>query len=175
MKQSASKVVLSLLLILAASAAFATERYSVRYLEQGVMYFFMPCKLKSTVSGTKLQYDMTLLSSRDSVSINMTLTSRQGRVKAVRLSAGDASYVTSRCELYFQERAGSRFNTRVHIDCPVGTYRQLFAAGTPLGIELTMEDGSAYSFTYKAKTWREEQTFVSEVLESIDYYRQSHP
>lgn len=161
------KVILTLLLLCSISA-FGRERYSVRTLPLGNMYFFMPCKLKAS-SGNKLEYDMTLHSYRDSVTVNMTLTSPMGRVKRVCLSTGDVNYSTTQYELFFQERNGSRFNTRVHIDCPGQIYAQLFASSVPLTIELTMEDGKQYSFTYKPKKWKEDSLYVTEVLEMIAY------
>lgn len=167
MIQSARKLVIFLLL-LSSMVAFGRERYDVRVLPQGKMYFFMPYKLKGK-AGNKLQYDMTLLTYRDSVTINMTLTSPLGRVKSISLSSKEASFSTTEYELFFQERNGSRFNTRVHIDCPNQVYKQLFASQQPITFELTMEDGKRYAFTYKPKKWEEESTYVSEVLEMIDY------
>ena len=167
MIQKARKLVVCLLL-LCSIVAFGKERYDVRVLPQGKMYFFMPYKLKGS-AGNKLQYDMTLLSYRDSVTINMTLTSPLGRVKSISLSSKDASYSTTDYELFFQERNGSRFNTRVHIDCPNQVYRQLFAGQHPVTFELTMEDGKQYAFTYKQKKWKEESAYVYEVLEMIAY------
>lgn len=161
------KVILTLLLFCSV-AVFGKERYSVRTLPLGNMYFFMPCKLKAA-SGNKLQYDMTLHSYRDSVTINMTLTSPMGRVKSVCLSSGDVNYSTTQYELFYQERNGSLFNTRVHIDCPGQIYAQIFASPVPLTIELTMESGKQYSFTYKPKKWAEDSHYVSEVLEMIAY------
>ncbi len=167
MRQSAQKV-LFFLLLLFSTAAYGGERYSVRLLDQGTMYFFMPCKIKGD-SGNRLQYDMTLISYRDSVSINMTLTSPLGHVKSVRLQSGDSNYSTTQYELYYQERKGSRFNTRVHIDCPMDIYKRLFAGNVPLTIEFTMEDGKQYVFTYKEKVWRKDSGYVTEVLEMISY------
>ena len=166
--QIPARKVLFPLLLLCCVMAFGKGRYNVRMLPEGNMYFFMPFKLKGA-SGNSLQYDMTLLSYRDSVTINMTLTSPMGRVKSVRLSTEGVNYSTTQYELFFQERNGSRFNTRVHIDCPGHVYRQLFASPVPLTMELTMEDGKKYAFTYKDKKWREDSRYVSEVLEMIAY------
>ena len=164
---TARKLIL-LLLLCCSVAAFAKERYYARILPEGKMYFFMPCKLPAK-AGNKLQYDMTLISYCDSVTINMTLRSPMGRVGSISLTAGDVSYTTKQYELFFQEREGSRFNTRVHIDCPNDIYRQLFSSPVPLTIELTMESGAKYAFTYKAKQWQRETVYVSEVLEMIAY------
>ena len=71
------------------------------------------------------------------------------------ISSPDASFSTTQYELFFQERSGSRFNTRVHIDCPNDVYKRLFESQQPLTIELTMEDGKHYAFTYKPKKWQE--------------------
>jgi len=167
MKLSARKVILCLLL-LCCVGAFSKERYYARVLPDGKMYFFMPYKVKGK-SGNKLQYDMTLLSYTDSVTINMTLTSPMERVHSIRLSSGNVNYSTTRYELFFQERNGSRFNTRVHIDCPNDVYKQLFTSAVPLTIEFTMESGRQYAFTYKLKEWKQESIYVSEVLEMIEY------
>ncbi len=167
MRNTAGKVLFTLLL-LCQTSGFATERYSIRAVEHGKMYFFMPCQLKGN-AGSKLQYDMTLLSFSDSVSINMTLTSPKDRVKSVRLSADETVYSTAQYELYFQERQGSRFNTRIHIDCPIGAYELLFTNRTPVTIELNMESGQSYAFTYKAKKWQRESGHVAEVLDIIEY------
>lgn len=163
-----SKKLFFVLLLFCSLSAFAKERYSVRVLPDGNMYFFMPYKLKGS-SGTVLQYDMTQLSYSDSVAINMTLTSPMGRVKSIRLFTGEENYSTTQYELFFQERAGSRFNTRIHIDCPLSKFKQLFSGSVPLTIELMMEDGKHYAFTYKTKTWQKEVGFVSEVQEMIAY------
>lgn len=167
MKASARKVTLFLLL-LCSIVAFGEERYFTRILPDGKLYFFMPYKLKAK-KGNKLQYDMTLLTYCDSVTINMTLHSPMGRVKSVRLSAGEVSYFTTQYELFFQERSGSRFNTRVHIDCPGDKFKQLYTGSTPLTIELTMESNAKYTFTYRAKEWQKETAYVFEVLEMIEY------
>lgn len=167
MRQSAKKIILFLLLF-SCTMLHAAERYSVRVLEQGNMYFFMPYKMKGN-SGCHLQYDMTVLSFRDSVGINMTLTSPLGRVQSIRLASGGTDYSTTQYELYFQERNGPRFDTRVHIDCPIEIYKQLFTSDTPLAIEITMENGERYAFIHKAKKWKKETVFVSEVLEMIAY------
>lgn len=168
MIESARKLVVFLLLLVTVVASGKVRRYDVRVLPLGKMYFFMPGKLKGK-AGSKLMYDMTLLTYRDSVTINMTLTSPLGRVKTVSLSSDQANYTTAEYELFFQERNGSRFDTRVHIDCPSHIYRQLFTSQQPVTFELTMEDGNQYSFTYKAKKWKEECAYVSEVLEMIAY------
>lgn len=167
MRNTAGKILLSLLL-LCRTTGFATERYSIRAVERGEMYFFMPCKLKGA-AGSKLQYDMTVLSFCDSVSINMTLTSPKDRVKSIRISANETAYSTDLYELYFQERQGSRFNTRIHIDCPIEQYKLLFTHRTPVTIELIMESGRSYAFTYKAKKWQKESEYVAEVLDIIEY------
>jgi len=167
MKHSA-KIALLTLLLLSTTLLYGAERYSVSVLEEGKMYFFMPCKLKGD-AGTRLQYDMTLHTFRDSVSINMTLTASLGRVKQISLTSGENHYTTTQYELYFQEREGSKINTRIHIDCPMPEYGKLFTGNTPLTIEIDMEDGSNHSFTYKDKKWSKERGFVAEVLEMIAY------
>ncbi len=157
-----------LLFLFSFTLSWGADRYSVKLTEKGNMYFFMPYKLKGTTGG-RFEYDMTLLSSRDSVSINMTLSSPLGRVQSVRLSSGEINYATSRYELYYQERRGSVFRTRIHIDCPMHVYRQLFDNSSPLVIEIRMKDGKRYSFGYKEKRWKKETAFVNEVLEMIAY------
>ena len=167
MKVSARKVILSLML-LCCIMSVAKERYYARVLLDGKMYFFMPYKLKGE-SGNKLQYDMTLISYKDSVTLNMTLHSPMGRVRSVRLSSGDVNYTTTKYELFYQERDRSKFNTRVHIDCPLEMYRKLYTNASPLTIEIVMEDGKKYAFSYKAKQWQKESMYASEVLEMLDY------
>ena len=112
---------------------------------------------------------MTLISYKDSVTLNMTLHSPMGRVRSVRLSSGDVNYTTTKYELFYQERDRSKFNTRVHIDCPLEMYRKLYTNASPLTIEIVMEDGKKYAFSYKAKQWQKESMYASEVLEMIEY------
>lgn len=164
-----TKKISLLLLLLSCTMLHAAERYTVKITEAGNMYFFMPYKLKGN-AGSKLLYDMTLLSLSDTVSINMTLTAPQGRVRSISLSAGAATYCTEKYELYFQERNGSRFDTRIHIDCPIDTYKQIYTSDTPLSMEITMEDGKRYTFIYKAKKWKKETAYISEVFEIIKYH-----
>ena len=156
------------LLLFCNLTVFGKERYHMRILPDGKMYFFMPCKLKGS-SGAQLQYDMTLISYRDSVSINMTLTSSIGRVERISLLTPEVSYSTQQYELFYQERNGARFNTRVHIDCPMAIYRKLFTGLHPITIKLMMDDGKQYAFVYKAKNWKKEASYVFEVLEMIAY------
>ncbi len=169
MRYSIRKILFFLFLFVA-TATYGGERYNVRILDNGSMYFFMPCKVKGA-SGSRLQYDMTLISFRDSVSINMTLTAPLGRVKSITLHNGIDTYTTTQYELYYQERKGSRFNTRIHIDCPLTSYRQLFTNNYPITLTITMTDGKNYTFTYKEKDWKKEVVYVSEVLEMIAYAR----
>ncbi len=167
MKFSA-RIITLYLMLLCCIVSFGKERYYARILPDGKMYFFIPHKVKGK-SGKKLQYDMTLITYKDSVTLNMTLHSPMGRVRSVRLSSGDVSYTTTQYELFFQERARSLFKTRVHIDCPGDIYRKLYTTPIPLTIELTMESGENYSFTYKTKDWQKESAYVSEVLDMIEY------
>ncbi len=173
MPYSIRKILLFLFLFVA-TTIYGGERYSVRVLDRGNMYFFMPCKIKGE-SGCRLQFDMTLISFRDSVSINMTLTAPLGRVKSITLQNGIDTYTTTQYELYFQERKGSRFNTRIHIDCPLNSYRQIFTDNRPLTLSITMTDGKQYTFTYKEKEWHKEIVYISEVLEMIAYAKSRKP
>lgn len=167
MNRQLRKLLVSLLL-LCSVASLAKERYNVQVLPDGNMYFFMPYKLKG--SGSKLKYDMTLLTYRDSVTINMTLKSRAiGRVKSVSLEAGTLGYSTEDYELFFQEHDHGKVNTRVHIDCPMDIYRRMYTGASPLSITLTMTDGKRYTFTYGKSGWQQESTIIGQVFQMIDY------
>lgn len=153
-----------ILLIISSLSASAEERYFTRLIEQGTMVFFNPTKVPSLSKGNSLEYDITLLSQSDTVSINMTLTANESRIKSVSLHAGDATFNTISPVIYYSDMNGKKFDTRIHLECPKNIFAQLFNQQDPLEIKVELVDGAHLSFVYKEKVWNKETHIISNVL-----------
>ena len=89
------KLLLYIFLAIAAlpcTAASADGRYNSRMTQDGTLYFIMPYKLKDLSGVKRFDYDMTLLSWTDSVTVNFTFVSPSMLEPAdLRLTSGDES------------------------------------------------------------------------------------
>lgn len=143
----------------------AGERYHTNVIPNGTMIFFNPTKLTSKSKGCALQYDMTVRTTVDSVAVNMTLKAKQNLVSAVTLKAGDVIYTTDEKKIFFSDRKGSKYLTRIHISCPIGILKKLFTSSTPMSIQIKMKDGSTKTFVYKTKKWNYELMDMGNMFE----------
>ncbi len=153
-----------ILLIFCSLSTSAEERYLTRLIEQGIMVFFNPTKVPSLSKGSSMEYDITLLSQSDTVSINMTLTANENKIKSVSLHSGDATFNTISPVIFYSDMNGKKFDTRIHLECPKNVFAQLFNQQEPLEIKVELADGADLSFVYKEKVWKKETYIISNVL-----------
>lgn len=103
-----------LLVLLVVIPVFALERYASRMTPDGTIYFIMPKKLGKTQGIKHFEYDMTLLSWTDSVTINFTFQSKiMGLPSELYIQSGDQTFLCDNYSLLFQDIKKNSFEIRV--------------------------------------------------------------
>lgn len=125
----------------------------------------MPAKL-ATESKDKLVFDMTLLSKVDSVAINMTMTSNANIVRSVTITTDEAVYMTDDIEIFYMDRNKSRWDTRIHINCPIDKFEKFYQSAAPMKIEIKHNNGSSV-FYYTKSNWKKDVLDVADVFRMI--------
>lgn len=161
------RVILLLTMLVTMFNAMAIERYVSRPVTDGILYFIMPKKLDNVTGVKSFEYDMTMVSSLDSVTVNFTVYSPTAQEPTdLKLTGGATNVKCDNYKLLFVDKAGKNYEIRVTSTFPKAVIEKLFTANDAPGFEFKLGP-TAVAASYKPGAWKKDREKISEVFNLI--------
>lgn len=147
----------------------AYARYDTFRSKDGMLYFFNPQKLKETTNLKSFEYDMTMLTWTDSVTINFTIVSDAMSVpEQFAIRTGNTKYVCHDYSLLFVDLDKKDYKVRVTSKFSLAEVEKIIDSPLPPVFEFE-QNGVTRTATYKAKAWKTDREKIRQVMD-LYYY-----
>lgn len=155
------------LVSLAAWAVKIEDRYVMKAIEDGQIYYIVPFEITSQTAKIKpLMADVTYLTMADSVTMNISVwTPEELDADSLVLRSGKQVYCRE-FETFFVERDGKQWIHRYSLRFPLASLNAIYAASEPFMLSVYAK-GKTVEYAYTAKTWPKEQDWMNQVLHII--------
>lgn len=143
----------------------AEGRYSSRLTRDGVLFFIMPERLRD-VSGIKsFEYDMTMLSWSDSVTVNFTFESSEMAIPSnLSIQIGQEETVCHSFSPLFVDIKGNHFEIRITSKFSVSEIKAMIYSTLPPRF-CFVQGAEAKSAAYKPKQWAKDRKKLNDIFQ----------
>lgn len=163
--------VLLFLLIMAIPSygLFSQRRYASRITPDGTIFFINPLKLGRLTNIHRFEYDVTLLSWKDSVTINLTIESpRMTAPEDFRIASDDKVYPCEDFSVLYTDIKRQHYVIRVTSKFSLHELTQIIASATGPIFTFT-QNGVVESAAYTGSAWKKECKKLSAIIQIFAY------
>ena len=158
-------VLFSVLTLITAFSQSAEGRYASRRTVDGVIFFIMPEKLKDVSGIKRFDYDMTLLSWTDSVTVNFTFESTSPDFpENLRIICDKEPIDCTSYSSLFVDIKKNHFEVRITSKYSLKDIQTFIQSITP-PIFCFLQSGELKTATYKNKTWVKDRKKLSDIIQ----------
>lgn len=166
------RLLISIVGIITAIAGYsqsADGRYVSRMTRDGTLFFINPQKLKGLTGVKSFEYDMTMLTWADSVTVNFTFESDRMTVpSAVGIESGDNYYeCKDYSPLYIDIKKG-HYEIRITSKYPCREIEAMIDTATPPGFVIK-QDGAGLKASYSKKGWKKDRKKLMDIYKLYLY------
>ena len=166
------RIILSLsflcFLLFSTYAASLEDRYIMKNLENGQLYFILPFDIPSVTSKTKaLSLDITYLTTSDSVTTNISVWTAQELQTDSIVFQGDTKIALNDFQTFFIERDGKLWLHRYSLRFPLKDLTFIYSGQCPFMIDIYAK-GQEIHYSFPFKSWPKEQMWMNQILHIID-------
>ncbi|MBP3589793.1 MAG: hypothetical protein J6J61_04375 [Muribaculaceae bacterium] len=162
-------LILLIVSVVGASAQSAAGRYASRMTPDGTLFFVMPHKLGDTHGIKHFEYDMTLLSWTDSVTINFTFqASEMERPADLELCSGDSVYRCDRYSPLFTDIKKNGYEIRITSAFSAAAIKAVISSKEPPVFRFR-QNGKAESAGYKPGAWLKDRKKLQDIFRLYEY------
>lgn len=160
-------LILSLLSFAYVSAVGLDDRYVVKTIDNGQLYFIMPFDIPALApKTTSLSADITYLTTNDYVTMNVSVWSKDEWVadSIILLEGGnrlDISYQT-----FFVEMEGKQWLHRYSLRYPLDILIHMYSCSDPY-VLCFYTNGRQIQYSFSARSWQKEQKWMNPILHMI--------
>ena len=159
------------LLLFSAHATSLEDRYVMKTLENGQLYFITPFDIPAVTPKTKaLSADITYLTSSDSVTTNISVWTTQELHTDSIVFLGEIKIELKDFQTFFIERDGKLWLHRYSLRFPLKDLTIIYSGQSPFLINVYAK-GQAIHYSYPSKSWSKEQMWMNQILHIIDTNR----
>ena len=163
------RIIALLLVSLFVMASYGLDRYASRMTPDGTIYFIMPKKLSKLQGIKHFDYDMTLLSWTDSVTVNFTFKSRIiGLPSNLTIKSGNRVFKCDNYSLLFQDIIKTGFEIRVTSKFSTEDLKEIIQSDVPPIFYFDQENNKE-SATYSEGAWRKERKQLMDIFKLYQY------
>lgn len=163
------KLLIFLITIFIGLPTLALERYASRMTPDGTIYFIMPKKLSKLKGIKHFNFDMTLLSWTDSVTVNFTFESDLiGLPDKLSIRSGQNIFRCDSYSLLFQDIKKNRFEIRVTSKFSIEAIKEIIQGEEP-PIFIFSQGENEESATYSGRSWIKERKTLCDILTIYQY------
>lgn len=157
--------------VLLSYAQSADGRYSSRMTRDGMLFFVNPQKLGDLEGLKRFEYDMTLLSWTDSVTINFTFESNlMARIDNLEIRSGNEVFLPIDYSVLFSDIKKNRYEIRITSKFPLSSLIKALESPEPMRF-VFMQDGTERSAAYKTGAWRKDSKKLNDIIRLYLYSR----
>ena len=166
MKKSVS-FLLSLIFSLVAFAEKLEDRYVMKTIDSGQLYFVVPYDIPSLTAKTKaLSADITYLTISDSVTMNLSVWSADELMTDSIVLTGTNQIVIRDFKTFFIEKDKKLWLHRYSLRYPLTSLVNLYANTNPFTIDVCF-GSQCITYGYAPKQWKKEQEWMNQILHII--------
>lgn len=158
------------LLILTAAVLPATaQRYASRMTVDGTIYFIDPIKLKQLENIKKFEYDVTLLSWTDSVTVNFTFESeRMTKPESLKLISCGKTFECKDFSTLFIDLKKKHYEVRITSKFPSEALKEIFECENSPTFVFT-QDNITEKASYKSGSWKKDRKKLIDIYGLYQY------
>ena len=154
-------------LCLTITAGNINKLYRSALTDKGMLYFLDEQKMPKCKAGASLKpllFDVTYLTSNDTVSIKSTVISLQAyKNTAVTIEKSNGQKITVPTEVIYRDLKGKGYKNHIEIKIPKETYLELYNDSQPFIIDF----GDNNRFGFSAGKWAKHRQDVNRIWEII--------
>lgn len=147
------------------------NRYASRMTQDGTIFFIMPHGLGKTDGLKKFDYDVTLLSWTDSVTVNFTFISKDMYTPThFLIRSGDKDYKCSQYSPLFIDLKKDMYEIRITSKFSVADFKSMiFCPYSP--VFLFDQNGLQKSASYKQGAWHKDSKKLQDIFRIYEYIK----
>lgn len=150
-------------------AQSAGNRYVSRMTQDGTLFFINPQKLNDLSGIKKFEYDMTMLSWTDSITVNFTFESDKMTLPSeVMLRSGTKTYECNNYSSLFIDIKKNHFEIRITSKFLNKDIEEIISRTDPLSFVIK-QDGVTETASYNPKKWRKESKMLTDIYKLYLY------
>lgn len=170
-KKFLSVLVLLCAAVFGAFAQSADSRYVSRMTQDGTLFFIMPHKLGNTEGIKKFDYDVTLLSWTDSITVNFTFRSPEMVAPTdLRICSGNKEYVCNKYSPLFIDIKKNEYEIRITSMFLASEFKAMIDNPSPLEFRFE-QNGKQKSAAYKIGAWRKDAKKLQDIFKLYEYMK----
>lgn len=147
------------------SGQSAEGRYASRMTADGMLFFINPHKLGELTNIKRFEYDMTLLTWTDSVTVNFTFESSLMQVPStLKITSGDKTYVCHDFKSLFIDIKKKHYEIRITSKFAVADIISIVRSVSPPVFVFTQEN-QVETATYKTGAWKKDRKKLSDIIQ----------
>lgn len=146
------------------------SRYRSHIGSNGTTYFFCPKKISPQKGIDRFVYDMTYLSSTDSVTLNFTFIAKKpDSVRSVILKNGENQIKANYLSTLYRDVLKNGYEIRTTSKFSFDEIQKVFNDELPLVFLITLNNGDIITAKYGKSQWKKETKIIPLILNSITY------
>lgn len=166
------RLLISIVCIISVITGFsqsADGRYVSRMTRDGTLFFVNPHKLKDLTGIRSFEYDMTMLSWTDSVTVNFTIESDRMTVpSAVGIESGNKYYECNNYSPLYIDIKKNHYEIRITSKFPCRDIETIIDTATPPSF-MIKQDGVDEKASYSPKGWKKDSKKLSDIYKLYLY------
>lgn len=138
-------------------------RYASRKTQDGTIYFLNPHRLKKISGIKKFEFDVTMLTWTDSVTVNFTFESDIMTVpEKILLKSGSLSFESHDYKPLFIDLKKDHYEIRISARFPLSEFEQIIKSTAPPRF-VFYQEGKEESASYSEKDWKKEHKKLNDI------------
>jgi len=152
----------------ALQAQNASKYYTSQKQDEGTLYFITPRKsFLNKKAKQKLDYELTHLTSKDSITLNFTFLDRAPRsIDSIRIKSVSKD-ISSATEKFYVEAKRKKWLHRYSTEFNLKDFKHVLESSKHPEIEV-FYDGKSAVLQMKRRKWRKEQAIILKVLDVVE-------
>lgn len=145
------------------------QRYNSRITPDGTIFFVNPQELASLKNLRQFEYDMTLLSWKDSVTVNYTIESSSMKVpEGLKIIIDGNIYDCDTYSVLFIDMKRQYYRIRITSKIPMLELARIVESSDP-PIFVFVQEGIQKEATYTSRKWKKGRKQLWGILQLFDY------
>ncbi len=146
------------------AASPSGSKYFSRMTNDGMLFFIMPQKVKALEGIKSFEYDVTLLTWNDSITLNFTYKSNtMDSPQDLYIKSGDYTYKSSKCDLLFVDIVKNGYEIRLSSKFLYSDFEKIVKNDIP-PVFCFHQNGEQKSATFSHKAWKKERDILGKIL-----------
>ena len=143
------------------------DRYVMRPLEKGQLYFIVPFDLPAQSAKTKeMSIDITYLTQSDSITMNMSVWSINELMTDSIVYVGEKKFVIRDFQTFFIEKDNKLWLHRYSVRFPLSNLALLYSETKPYKI-IFYDRSNQIQYGYSLKQWEKEKNWMNQIIHII--------